>query len=342
VKLPSLTGVQSWTGPLWVWGVVATMGVVGWFAVADFAQTSNFQSIGQASVPLAIVAIGETFVVLTGGIDISVAAMLSMGNTLSMGLMAGHESRVWYAVLLPVAAGLAGGAVSGLVVAKLHVPAFIVTLGAAYIVQGIVFAYTNQATYGEPAPSLINLGYATWWSIPALVVLVIPLVALALWVQNRTRAGRHVYATGGDSGVARLAGISVTRVRVAAFAASGALAALAGVVISMRLGTGEPLAGTGFDWDAVTAVVIGGTALRGGRGGVGGTIAGVLIVATINNFMNLLAISTFWQTVVKGLVILAAVVVGAGTDLFTARRRQLMRHLPGLGPPPPEEAPARV
>ena len=321
--------VQAWTGPLWVWGVVVAMVAVGSQVVADFAQLSNFQAIGQAAVPLAVVAIGETFVILTGGIDISVAAMLSMGNTLSMGLMSGHEDRVWYAITLTVVAGLLAGAASGLIVAKLHVPSFIVTLGAANIVQGVVFAYTKQGTYGSPAPSLISLGYANWGPFPALVVLFLPLVAVALLVQNRTRAGRHVYATGGDPTIARLAGISLTRVRIAAFAACGGLAALAGVVISMRLGTGEPLAGTGFDWDAITAVVIGGTALRGGKGGVGGTIAGVLIVATINDLMNLLNISTFWQTVAKGAVILAAVVAGAGTELLTARRRQLLRHLPG-------------
>lgn len=320
-------GVQSWTGPLWVWAVVAAMLVGASIFVADFAQRSNFQAIGEAAVPLAVVAIGETFVILTGGIDISVAAVLSMGNTLSMGLMAGHEDRIWYAVLLTVGAGLLVGTVSGVVVAKLYVPAFIVTLGAASIVQGIVFAYTDQATYGSPPESLITLGYANWWQVPALVVLLVPLVVLSLFVQNRTRAGRHLYAAGGDPAIARLAGISVARVRIAAFAVSGALAALAGVVISTRIGGGEPLSGTGYDWDAITAVVIGGTALRGGTGGVGGTIAGVLVVATINDLMNLLGVSTFWQTVVKGAVILTAIVAGAATERIAARRRQLGRRL---------------
>jgi ribose transport system permease protein len=293
-------------------------------------------------VPLAVVAIGETFVILSGGIDISVAAVLSMGNTLSMGLMAGHESRVWYSILLTVIAGLVIGTASGVIVAKAYVPAFIVTLGAASIVQGIVFAYTHQATYGTPAPSLVTLGYQNWGPFPALVVLLAPLVALALWVQNRTRAGRHLYAVGGDPAIARLAGISVARVRIAAFAASGALAALAGVVISMRLGGGEPLAGTGYDWDAITAVVIGGTALSGGIGGVGGTIAGVLIVATINDLMNLLDVSTFWQTVVKGAVILAAIVTGAVTYAIAARRRQLGRRVRGPTRGRPVEAGASV
>jgi ribose/xylose/arabinose/galactoside ABC-type transport system permease subunit len=317
-----LRAVEAWTGPLWTWAVVATMFLVASLTVANFAQVTNFQAIGAAAVPLAVVAVGETFVVLTGGIDISVAAVISLGNTLSMGLMNGFGNRIWYAVLLSLLVGLAAGAASGLVVALAGVPAFIVTLGAASIVQGIVFAYTHQATYGTPAPSLLTLGYANWGQFPALVVLFVPLLLAALLVQNRTRFGRHLYAIGGDVEVARLAGIRVTRVRVLAFAVSGALAALAGIVISMRLGSGEPLSGTGYDWDAITAVVIGGTALRGGRGGIGGTVAGVLIVATINDLMNLLGVSTFWQTVVKGIVIGSAVIVGAGTERLAQRRRQ--------------------
>jgi ribose/xylose/arabinose/galactoside ABC-type transport system permease subunit len=300
---------------------------VSWFAVADFAQESNFQAIGEAAVPLAVVAIGQTFVILTGGIDISVAVVISMGNTLSMGLMNGHDDRIWYAVLVTLAAGLLVGTANGVVVAKVGVPAFIVTLGAASILQGVVFAYTNQATYGLAAPRLSTLGFENWGPVPALVVLFVPVLAASLFVQNRTRAGRHVYATGGDAQVARLAGISVDRVRIGVFAASGLLAALAGVVISTRIGGGEPLSGTGYDWDAITAVVIGGTALRGGKGGIGGTMAGVLIVATVNDLMNLLAVSTFWQTVVKGAVILGAIVVGVSTDRVARRRLQFTRRL---------------
>lgn len=324
-----LRAVEAWTGPLWTWVVVAVIVVIASFGVKDFWQVTNFQALGESAVPLGIVAIGETFVILTGGIDISVAAVVSLGNTLSMGLMNGHGGRIWYAVVLTLLVGLSIGAASGLVVALARVPAFIVTLGAAYIVQGVVFAYTNQATYGTPAPSLTTLGYANWGQVPAVVALFLPLLAVALWAQNRTRFGRHLYAVGGDAEVSRLAGISVTRVRVLAFALSAGLAALGGIVISMRLGGGEPLAGTGFDWDAITAVVLGGTALRGGRGGIGGTVAGVLIVVTINDLMNLLGVSTFWQIVVKGLVILAAVAIGSGSETVAQRRHQLSRRRPG-------------
>jgi ribose transport system permease protein len=317
--------VEAWTGPLWIWGVVVVMLVVASVFVRDFGQVVNFQAIAAAAVPLAIVAVGETFVVLTGSIDISVAVLISMGNTLSMGLMNGHEGRVWYALILTLLAGLGVGIVSGTIVAKANVPAFIVTLGAASVLQGIVFAYTNQATYGSPAPSLITLGFENWGPFPALFVLFLPLLAASLWVQNRTRAGRHVYAVGGNADVARLAGIHVDRIRIGVFAASGALAALAGIVISTRIGSGEPLSGTGYDWDAITAVVIGGTALRGGKGGIGGTMAGVLIVSTVNDLMTLLGVSTFWQTVVKGAVILGAIGIGAGGDLLAARHHASTR-----------------
>jgi ribose transport system permease protein len=307
------------------------------FVVTDFGSVTNFKDILRQAVPLGIVAIGETVVILTGGIDISVAPMISMANTLSMGIMAGHEGRVWIAVVVPVLAGVFAGSVSGVVVAKARVPAFIVTLGAASVIQGIVFAYTHYATYGTPAESFAELGFADWGPLPALVVLFLPLLAISLALQNRTRAGRHLYAVGGDADVARNSGIRVDRVKIAAYAISGGLAALAGVVLSTRTGAGEPLAGVGFDWDAVAAVVMGGTALAGGRGGIAGTMAGVLIIATINDAMNLMDVSTFWQGVVKGLIILIAVLVAAAAVQRVIKSRahglrgigaRLIRHRP--------------
>lgn len=303
--------VQRWTGPLWIWLLLAGTLVIASVTVTDFAQSTNYADIAREAVPLAIVAIGQTIVILTGGIDISVAAMISMGNTLSMGMMNGQDGRVLPAFLVPVAIGLGAGFLTGMVVAKARVPAFIVTLGAASVIQGIVFDYTHYATYGLAAPSLASVGFSNWGAFPRLTVMFLPLLAAALLLQNRTRFGRYLYAVGGDEEVARRSGIPVDRVKVAAYALSGAMAALAGVILSTRTGAGEPLAGTGYDWDSIAAAVIGGTALAGGRGGIGGTMAGVLLVTTINDAMNLLGVSTFWQSIVKGAIILGAVVVAA-------------------------------
>jgi ribose/xylose/arabinose/galactoside ABC-type transport system permease subunit len=210
------------------------------------------------------------------------------------------------------------------VIARTAAPPFIVTLGAASVIQGIVFWYTDSATYGTPAPSFGEIGFEDFGPLPALVVLFIPLLVISLIAQNRTRAGRHVYAVGDDDEVAERAGVRVARVKIGIYALSGALAALAGVAVATRTGAGEPLSGTGFDWDSVAAVVIGGAALTGGKGGVGGTMIGVLIIATIDNAMTLQNVSSFWQSTVKGLIVLAAVIIAAisAKDLL---RRYLRR-----------------
>ena len=281
------------------------------------------------AIPLALVAMGQTLVILTGGIDISVAAVISLSNTLSMGLdgrLRRARSRTrWCCRVL---AGAVVGLVNGLVVTAVRVPAFIVTLGSAAVVQGIVFAYTNYDTYGSPAASVSNIGFADWGFLPALVWLFIPVLIFALVVQNRSRGARHLYAVGGDEGAARLAGIAVNRVKIGAYVACGGLAALAGVVLTTRTGGGEPLAGVGYDWDSVAAVVIGGTLLRGGKGGIAGTVVAVLLLATVDNAMNLSSVSSFWQSLVKGLIVMAAVIAAAVVALrpleaWRARRADL-------------------
>ena len=151
---------ESWTGPLWVWGILIAVLLYGLLAIPEFFVWGNLSTMLAQAVPLGLVAIGETLVILTGGIDISVATVVSMGNTLSMGLMNGHESHVWYGLLLPLLAGIAIGVVNGIVIAYGRVPAFIATLGSAAIVQGIVFAYTHYNTYGTAPMSVSNIGFA--------------------------------------------------------------------------------------------------------------------------------------------------------------------------------------
>jgi ribose transport system permease protein len=323
-----LDGLSAWVGPVWVWAILLAVVLYGFYVIPDFWRWDNLSNVMRQAIPLALVAMGQTLVILTGGIDISVAAVISLSNTMAMGLMGGSEGAVAYAMVLPVLAGAVVGLVNGLVVTTVRVPAFIVTLGSAAVVQGIVFAYTNYDTYGLPAQSVSNIGFADWGFLPALVWLFIPVLIFALVLQNRTRGARHLYAVGGDEGAARLAGISVNRVKIGAYVACGALAALAGVVLTTRTGGGEPLAGVGYDWDSVAAVVIGGTLLRGGKGGIAGTVVAVLLLATVDNSMNLSGVSSFWQSLVKGLIVMAAVVAAALVALhpleaWRARRAEI-------------------
>jgi ribose transport system permease protein len=331
--------VNRWLGPLWVWGVLIALVVVAIYTVPQFATLDNYKNILKQAVPLAIVAIGQTGVIILGGIDLSVAAVIGLGDTLCMGIMNGGSGSIVLAILAPLALGLMIGAANGLIVAKTAAPAFIVTLGAASIVQGAVFWYTNSGPYGAPSLSFGELGFKEYGPLPALVVLFIPILVVSLIVQNRTRAGRHAYAVGDDDQVAKRAGVNVTRVKVTTYALCGFFAALAGIAIATRTGSGEPLAGTGFDWDSISAVVIGGAILVGGRGSIGGTMAGVLIIALIENSMTLKDVSPFWQSTVKGVIVLIAVIIAALSAKDTVRRMLQWRPMAAFrprptGPPP--------
>lgn len=321
-------GLSAWVGPVWVWAILLAVVLYGFYFIPDFWRWDNLSSVMRQAIPLALVAMGQTLVILTGGIDISVAAVISLANTLAMGLMGGSEGAVAYAMVLPVLAGAFVGLVNGLTVTTVKVPAFIVTLGSAAVVQGVVFAYTNYDTYGLPAESVSAIGFTNWGFLPALVWLFIPVLIFALVLQNRSRGARHLYAVGGDEAASRLAGIAINKVKVGAYVACGALAALAGVVLTTRTGGGEPLAGIGYDWDSVAAVVIGGTLLRGGKGGIAGTVVAVMLLASVDNAMNLSGVSSFWQSLVKGLIVMAAVVAAAIVALrpletWRARRAQI-------------------
>lgn len=331
VALPRVRGASAWLGPGWVWAILAALAIYGFYFIPDFWRTDNLLNVLRQGIPLAIVAIGQTLVILTGGIDISVAAVISLANTLAMGLMGGSEGAVAYAIVLPVVAGALVGLVNGAIVTSARVPAFIVTLGVAAVVQGIVFAYTDYNTYGQPAPSISELGFTEWMGIPALVWLFAPFVVVALVLQNRTRGARHLYAVGGDEAAARLAGIPVTRVKLVAYVLCGALAALAGVVLTTRTGGGEPLAGVGYDWDAIAAVVIGGTLLRGGKGGIAGTLVAVMLLSGVDNAMNLSGVSSFWQSLVKGVIVMTAVVAAAVVALRPLEAWRALRAEPAGG-----------
>ena len=330
---------NRWLGPLWVWGVLIALVILAIYTVPQFATLDNFKNILKQAVPLALVAIGQTAVIILGGIDLSVAAVLALGDTLSMGIMDGGSGSILLAVIVPLACGLAVGAANGLVVARTAAPAFIVTLGAASIVQGIVFWYTDAGPYGAPSPSFGKLGFEEFGPLPALVVLFVPILVVSLLVQNRTRFGRHMYAVGDDDRVAERAGVHVTRVKVATYAFCGLFAALAGIAVAARTGSGEPLAGTGFDWDSIAAVVIGGAILVGGRGTIGGTMAGVLIIALIDNAMTLKDVSPFWQSTVKGMIVLIAVVIAALTAKDSLHALLRWRPMDAFRPRSPEPRP---
>lgn len=328
--LRSRRSITRWTGPAWLWLLLLLIVVVASLIAENFLSSRNLTNVLRQMIPLGIVAVGQTLVILIAGVDLAVAATISMANTALMGIVAGQAANVPLGIGVVLAIGVVIGLVNGVIVIATRVPALIVTLGTASIVTGITFLYTDQTNFGEPADIMNEIGFGSVGPIPILFFLYALIAVVALIVQNRSAFGLHLFAVGGSEQVARSSGVRVARVQIFAYVACGFLAAVAGIAMSMRMGAGEPLSGVGFDWDSIAAVVLGGTALTGGRGGVGGTVGGVAIISILNNVMNLAGVSSFTQIVVKGVIVLIAVLLAVGVtrrvavefkDMLAARFR---------------------
>ncbi|PYQ00372.1 MAG: ribose ABC transporter permease [Acidobacteria bacterium] len=269
-------------------------------ATESFFTESNLSNVVRQNAFTAILAAGMSLVILTGGIDLSVGSVVGLAGVLSAdALVRGAGLPAGVAVGLVV--GLVVGTVNGLAVTQLRVPPFIVTLAMMLIVRGAAYKYTNARTISG-LPSAFGA-----LSQGALAASVMAAVFALTWVLlMRTPFGRHVYATGGNPEAAWLAGIRVPRVLLAVYALCGLCAGLAGVLVASRLNAGYPKAGEFYELDAVTAVVVGGTSLFGGRGSIWGTLAGAFFIGILNNGLNLFHVETYDQLMVKGAVLLAA------------------------------------
>ncbi len=254
----------------------------------------------------ALIASGETLVILSANIDLSVGAVLTFAGVLSAGVLRDTGSPL-LAVTVGLVAGGAAGAANGVVVSKGRVASFIVTLAVAGILGGMTLLYTNASPIPVENDALLTLGQGRVFGVPIPIVIAVA-VYVALWVLlERTRFGRYVYAIGGNEVAARLAGVNVDRYKIAIFVLAGALAGLSGIVLTARLGSGVPTLGTGEELVAITAVVLGGTSLFGGEGRIWGTLVGAAILELIGNGLNLLNVAPFYQSIVTGVVVLFAV-----------------------------------
>jgi ribose transport system permease protein len=254
-----------------------------------------------------------TFVILTGGIDLSVGALLAVAGVISASLA---ERGLFVALVAAVGCTTLLGLVNGVVIAKARIQPFIVTLAMMIAARGLALAYTGEQSVrvGREALGFTELGRGKIdlgvFSVPYPVLILVFAFLLGWVVLNYTRFGRHVFSIGDNEEAARLMGLNVGRVTLGVYALSGALAGLAGVILASRLGAGQPVAGVGWELDAIAAVVVGGTLLTGGQGGVGSTLIGVLLLGVIFNIFNLEGdISPWWQLVLRGLILLVVVIV---------------------------------
>lgn len=307
--------VRDQVARLGVWVALLVTLVVGVVAVPNFGTAANADAILRQAAVLGVVALGQTFVVLTGGIDLSVGMLMGLVTVLANGIMAGDPALIGPVVLVALGCGLLTGVANGLGVVVARVDPLIVTLAMLSVLQGAIFLYTDR-TVGSAPEAFRGLAYGSVGPLPVPTLMLVVLAVVCWVVLARTPFGRYVYALGSDPLNARRAGIPVGRVRLAAYVACSLLAALAGLLLAARLGSGFTGAGAGFELSSIVAVVVGGTALSGGKGGVTGTVAAVLLLTMLATMLNLLGVSPFAQRVVNGVVIVVAVAI------YTSRRRE--------------------
>src|SRR5213596_1877724 len=286
------------------WVLATVLAAAG--LIPEFRSLGNLANVATQSAALA--ALGQTFVILCGLIDLSVGQLTGLIVVLVCDVAAGQDAMTAPALLLALGLGAASGAITGLLNNRLRIHPLILTFGTMSVLQGIVFTYTDRSVGRAPA-AIAWLADGRLLGLPVAPLLVLLLAAGAHVTLTRTRFGMHVHAVGGGRDNARRAGIDTDRVAGNVFVISGVSAAIGGLLVAGRLGVGYPHAGAGFELDAIVAVVLGGTSLAGGRGSVAGTVAAVLLLGLTNNVLNLLQISSFIQMLVKGLIVIGAILV---------------------------------
>ncbi|MCQ8278689.1 ABC transporter permease [Acetobacteraceae bacterium KSS8] len=281
-----------------------------------FVSLGNLENVGRQVSINAVISVGMTFAILTGGIDLSVGSVMALSGTVVAGLFAAGLPGV-----VAIGGGLLVGGLfglcNGLVIARLAMPPIIVTLASMSIARGLGLIYTG----GYPIAGLPNwfarLGHSAVLGIQTPILVMLATYAVAYVLLQRMPVGRYIYAIGSNEDAVRLSGIDARRYKVLVYLISGLTAALAGVVLTARLMSGQPNAGNGFELDAIAAVVLGGAAISGGRGSIIGTLVGALLLGVLNNGLNLMNVSPYVQNVVKGVIILLAI--------FISRQRRAAR-----------------
>lgn len=279
---------------------------------------NGWNVLRQISINICI-SVGMTLVVLTAGIDLSVGSVLALCGAITAGLLqSGIELpaqnlyigfTLFGACLVGLLAGAALGFFNGWAITTFKVPPFVATLAMLTIARGLTMLWTGGFPISNLGTSFARLGTGWFIGVPVPVWISFLVVLLAVFISNKTPLGRYIYAIGGNENAARLSGIQINKVKIMVYSLAGALAALGGLMMTARLDSAQPNAGTGYELDAIAAVVIGGTSLSGGRGTILGTVLGAIIIGVLNNGLVLLNVSPFWQQVVKGLVILTAVII---------------------------------
>lgn len=326
------TFVKKFSGRFLAWfkqnigiliGLAALTAIVSLFSESFFTASNMWNILRQISTN-ALLAFGMTFVILIGGIDLSVGPLLAFSGVFAAYVMGNLGWPIWAAIAGSIILCSMVGMLNGVIVTKTGIAPFVVTLSVQQIFRGFAMLLANGAPIRIRDQGFINIGTTYIGPVAFPVIYMIIIMALCYVVLNKTQFGRHIYALGGNKTAARFAGIRTQRIEVMVYALSGFLAGIAGIVLAARMTAGVPATGDGYECDAIAAVVLGGASFTGGIGTIGGTLIGAIIIGVLNNGLNMLNVASFWQYVAKGVVILLAVMV----DVLRKQSKDKRKALP--------------
>jgi ribose/xylose/arabinose/galactoside ABC-type transport system permease subunit len=275
----------------------------------QFLRVANIINILRQTSVNGIIAVGMTFVIITGGIDLSVGSLLALASVVACSFAHPGDFPLLLPLGIGVLVGLLGGLINGFIISRKTIAPFIVTLGMMTIARGFALVYTDGRPVINLSNNFNNIGGGYIIGIPIPIIIFGVIALLGGCILKYTRLGRYTYAIGGNEEAARISGINTKSIIMVVYALTGLLAGLAGIVLSSRVMSGSPAIGFGYELDAIAAVVIGGTSLSGGVGSIRGTVLGVLIIGVMNNGLDLLNVSSYWQQIAKGTIIIIAVLL---------------------------------
>lgn len=279
------------------------------FLTPNFLDTTNLLNIVRQITFIAIIGFGVTMVIITTGIDLSSGSVVGLTSVIVASAAHPGQYPLVVTIAIGLLVGLGCGLFNGLVVAKVGIPPFIVTLGMFTAARGFASLFSDGRPINDLKPEFIFLGSGKVLGIPVPVLILLLVAAVTHLILTKTKFGRHIFALGGNEQAAIISGIDVNKVKILVYSYASILASLAGLVLTARISSGQPGLGVGFELDAIAAAVIGGTSLSGGIGSVFGTLIGALVIGVINNGMDLLSVNVYWQQIVKGAIIILAVTI---------------------------------
>lgn len=285
-----------------------------------FLTTGNLTNVFRQVVVVSLLACGVTFIIILGHIDVSLGSVVALTGTIAASVMS-LTGNLPLALAAGIGTGIFTGLINGWVITFFKIPSFIMTLAMTTVARGAILLYTAGVPVSGLGEDFKLIGQGNVGPVPISVMILVAVIAVAWVLLNRTKFGRHLYAVGGNPKAALASGINTDSVLRRAFIFNGILAAIAGIVLMSRVNSGQPAAGVAYEFDAITAVVVGGTSLMGGTGTITGTIIGSMIIGVINNILNLMNVSSYWQQIVKGVIIAVAVILDVKTKSAGAGKK---------------------